>query len=276
MFSLLLFPHLLVAQQKTTNSTSAQCSPIIQDNHGHIDIRCSGLTKEDKNVLAGIPDVLNDILAKQLSAAEAEALFKGIRNQLSDVQKDLKQLESRPEDPNRGLLVPANDPNPVVDYRCELKAGGSFRLYLGSVLFTSPGFPDTAIDIRGKNVLGFTQHNGNVGIVATVTSPDGAPVAFIKDGYFKLEDYFRKETPDSSTLNVYNETDDTPVLHIRYLNQRAILVTGKFTNQGVTLDINDKRVAIIRDGKVAQTFEGSCFTPAPSTPMTGLPLVNIY
>jgi hypothetical protein len=272
-----LVPQFLFSQQAAKNTTNAPCSSIIQDNHGHIDIRCSGLTKEEKDLLAGIPGLLNQILAKQLTAAQTEALFKGIRNQLLDIQKDVKVLENRPEDPNRGVLVPANDPNPVMNYRCEAKVGSSFRLYLGNVLVTSPGFPEVAINIRGKDVLGFTRHDGSLSISASVNDLDGKQVVFIKNGYFSLGDYFRKETPDHSTLKVYDQTDDNPVLYIRYLNQNAIKVTGKFMNKGAVLDVTEEHVSMIFDGQLGSTFSNSCFDPSAGQPrVPGLALINIY
>jgi hypothetical protein len=277
LFITLLAPSLL-AQQKTTNTTTGQCSPIIANNPGHVVIRCSGLTKEQQDILANIPNLLNQVLAKQLSASEAKKLFKGIDDQLADIKSGVQQLQDRPEDPNRGILVPANDPNPVNSSPgCDTKAVGSFRLYLGSYMIISPGFRETAIDLRGKAVLSFTKHNGSLGISASVNGPDGKEIAFLKDGYFKLDQYFRKELPDRSTLNVYNQTDDTPVLHIRYLNDNAVQVTGKFFNEGAALDITDNTFQILHNGVPSMTFQGGCgYAPPAYMPNWGNALFTVF
>jgi hypothetical protein len=223
----------------------------------------------DPKLAEQIRAIVNQILAKQLTATEAKKLFDGMNAQLADIKKGVQQLQDRPEDPNRGLLIPANDPNPVNSSPgCNTKAVGSFRLYLGSFMIISPGLRETAIDLRGKAVLGFTKHNGSLGISAAVNDPNGKQVAFLKDGYFKLDEYFRKELPDRSTLNVYNQTDDTPVLHVRYLNENAVQVTGKFFNAGAALDITDDTFQILHNGVPSMTFQGGCGY-APNAQMPG-------
>jgi hypothetical protein len=276
LFVTLLVPSLL-AQQKTANTTTAPCSPIITNNPGHVFIRCSGLTKEQQDILANIPNLLNQVLAKQLTATEAKKLFKSMNDQLADIKGGLQQLQDRPEDPNRGILVPANDPNPVnSNSRCEARAVGSFRLYLGSFMIISPGFREVAINLMGKAVLGFTKHDGSLGINATVNDTDGKQVAFLKDGYFSLGEYFRKELPDRSTLNVYNQTDDAAVLHVRYLNDNAVQVTGKFFNQGAGLNITDDTFQVTHNGVLGQTFNGGCASAPPGQIPNGLALFYVY
>ena len=227
------------------------------------------VTKEQQDILANIPNLLNRVQAKQLSATETKKLFKGMNDQLADIKSGVQQLQDHPEDPNRGILVPANDRNPVSSTPgCDARAAGSFRLYLGSFMMISPGFRETAINLRGKAVLGFTRHNGSLGISAAVNGPDGKQVAFIKDGFFKLDEYFRKDLPDRSTLDVYNQTDHEPVLHIKYLNENAVQVTGKFFNDGASLEISKDEFQIAHDGVPSQTFRGGC-AGSPSAQMPG-------
>jgi hypothetical protein len=265
-----------LAQQKTTNTTTAQCSPILGDNHGHVNIHCSGLTKEQQDILANVPKLLNQVLAKQLTTADAKKLFKGMSDQLADIKNGLQQLQDRPADPNRGILAPANEPNPVnANYNCEAKAAGKFRLYLGSFMITSPGLRETAIWLAGKEVLGFTRHDGNIGINASVNDPEGKQIVFVKDGYFSLGEYFRKEL-DRSTLNVYNQTDDTPVLHIKYLNENAIQITGKFYNGKASLDITNDSFQITTSGGNINTLTGGCMSAAADGMPTGLAMLYVY
>jgi len=223
----------------------------------------------DPKLAEQIRAIVNQILAKQLTATEAKKLFDGMNAQLADIKNGVQQLQDRPEDPNRGILVPANDPNPVSSTPgCDARAAGSFRLYLGSFMIISPGFRETAINLRGKSVLGFTRHNGSLGISATVNDTNGKQVAFLKDGYFSLGEYFRKDLPDRSTLDVYNQTDDDPVLHLRYLNENAVQVTGKFFNDGASLNISKDEFQILHNGVPSQTFHGGC-AGSPAAQMPG-------
>jgi hypothetical protein len=92
LFATLLAPSLL-AQQKTANTTSGRCSPIVINNPGHVIIRCSDLTKEQQDILANIPNLLNQVLAKQLTATQAKTLFKDMSDQLADIKNGVQQLQ---------------------------------------------------------------------------------------------------------------------------------------------------------------------------------------
>ena len=176
-------------------------------------------------------------------------------------------------------MVPAKDPNPINgNPECEATAKarvGSFRIYLGSLMIIAPSFREVAIDLRGKAVLSFTKHNESLGISATVNDTDGKLIAFIKDGYFSLGEYFRKELPDRSTLNVYNQTDDAPVLHVRYLNDNAIQVTGKFFSQGAGLNISDDTLETTHNGVPGNTIQGGCGIAPPDAMPNGLALFKV-
>jgi hypothetical protein len=89
--AVLLTPALLA--QAATNATTGQCSPIVMNNPGHVTIQCSDLTKEQQGILANIPNVLNQIFAKQLTAAEAKQLFDGVNAQLADIKNGVQQLK---------------------------------------------------------------------------------------------------------------------------------------------------------------------------------------
>jgi len=66
-------------------------------------------------------------------------------------------------------------------------------------------------------------------VSASVDGPDGKRIVLIRNNYFKGDEFFRIGRPDDSALNVFDETNDAPVLHIRYLNPKAIMVTGRFS-----------------------------------------------
>ncbi len=228
-----LVMFLLVAvscwSQSTTGkaSTSGVCSPAVTGSNNQFRITCEGIGKEQGQTILAI---LNKILAEHID--------------LSAVMQKLDDMKQNPPDPNRGVLIPANDPNPFVDDWCEEHPPkGSYRLYLGPHYFlSSTTFPTSAIRIHGKSVVELHPNNSGMTVTATVNSPDGKRIAFMKDNYFKLDDYFREERPDASTLNVFDETRDEPVLHVRYLNPKAILVTGAFSEQGLTVIINDQGI----------------------------------
>ena len=81
----------------------------------------------------------------------------------------------------------------------------------------------------------------------------------MRDNYFKLDDYFRKETLDASTLNVFDEISDEPVLHVRYLNPRGILVTGRFSQNGRTVIVSNTEITT--DAPQANHFMSGCGAP---------------
>jgi hypothetical protein len=92
-----------------------------------------------------------------------------------------------------------------------------------------------------------------------VSSGDGKRIVFVRDNYFKLDDYFGKETPDPSTLNVFDETHDEPVLHVRYLAPKAILVIGLFTENGLTVKVADAEITTTEPH--ANHIRGGCGIP---------------
>ena len=221
-------------QQKAVKSN---CSDIVA-LAGNVDVKCSSLTPEERQIIANIPAMLNKILAERLDPS-------AVMSKLNEISAAVKESRLNPPDPNRGLLVPAHDPNPPTDAWCESHASADmFRLYLGSSVIISSGFPVGGIQAHGKSVLSFSEHDGKVAVSASISSPDGKRIVFMRDNYFKLDDYFRKESPDASTLNVFDETHDEPVLHVRYLNPKAILVTGRFSAGSDTLNVTEHSVTM--------------------------------
>ena len=236
-------------------STTGLCSPAVTGNSNTFTISCGIGRVQGQQMLA----VLNKILENGLDPS-------AVMQKLDEMSTAVRDLRQNPPDPNRGLLFPANDPSPFVDDWCEAHAPkDSFRLYLGRGYFaTSAGFPATAIRIHGKPVLEFKQQAGGIAVSASVSNLDGKRIALVRDNYFKLGDYFRKETPDASTLNVFDESDDQPVLHLRYLNPRAILVTGTFSEDGITVVVDDKQGIKTNSRHPSLFASGACSIESPS------------
>jgi hypothetical protein len=122
-------------------------------------------------------------------------------------------------------------------------------LYLGSTVVASHGAPSVGLRIRGKPVLSFPTANDAVSVSADVSSPDGQRIVVMRDNYFRLHEYFRKQQ-DTSTLDVFDETNSEPVLHVRYANRHAIVVTGTFSYDGVTVIVGKDLIRRMDNGQI--------------------------
>ncbi len=59
----------------------------------------------------------------------------------------------------------------------------------------------------------------------------------LRNNFYSLDEFFRKEIPDKSTLRIFDDTNEEPVLNIRFMNSKAVYVTGRFSVDGDTLVI---------------------------------------
>ena len=244
----------LFAQKQTESNqarASGTCSLANSGTIQTVTLICNGLSKDQVEILKNVPALLNEILARQLTRKEAEGLFKDLASKVQDVQAGIIGLRDNPPDPSRGVLVPANEPNPAVtpsECGADIPEGW-FRLYLGAFTYATPGFPSVGISIRDKPVLSFKQQDGGIGIEAKVISPEGKSIAVMRDNFYRLDDYFRKEV-DKSTLKVFDENNDEPVLSVHFLNPKAILVTGTFSIDGETVVINKDEILMPNGSKL--------------------------
>lgn len=226
--------------QTTENVSSGPCSPPISGNKGIIDIRCSGLTSEEQEILHRVPGLLNKILAEHLTKEEASKLFSRLNSQLANVQSSLDELRTNPGDPNRGLLIPANEADPST--KCHVQ-NDWFKLYLGSTVISAPQ-PNFVLSINDTQALVLKTENSGINISAVISDASGTKLGRIRDNYFHLyETYFRKEQTASS-LTVFDERDPSPVLRVSYLNRKAVYITGRFSDGKVTATVSDQSILL--------------------------------
>jgi hypothetical protein len=151
------------------------------------------------------------------------------------------------EKPLRGFLVPGTEEGPVND--CASNASSSaFLLYFGdSVAWTDEPFVTTlnVIKFAEENVLSLEKTSGGIVVNAIIRDSDGNEVATIKRNVFKARsggDY-EAISRDAHSLLVLDKKDRV-VLYIRYLNPRAVKITGIFREPNrAPLIVDDNGIA---------------------------------
>ena len=134
-----------------------------------------------------------------------------------------------------GTLTPANDPPPF-RHTCKLSPEDSVFIYFGTAAasYAPPNFQHHAvIRLSGHDVLSLdTGPNGEISISTQIFDQDGLLLEMVA-GKFKVfrGDFVKYERRDQHTLVVFDKWGKERI-RVRYLNQKAISVTGVFFYPG--------------------------------------------
>lgn len=149
--------------------------------------------------------------------------------------------------PLRGLLVPGNEPNPP-NNPCEKYNPGEKTVFLGNsaVVIGSELNQFCLIRIKDKNLLTIENVPGGIVIDATIYDKDNNLVATIKKNVFNAtnaNDYYSKATENSLLVL---DKDNNLIFSVRYLNPRAVKITGTFRMPGTnkSIDIDESRMML--------------------------------
>lgn len=154
-----------------------------------------------------------------------------------------------PEDTDRlAYLIPSNRPTPhtFCDTTGEAPPLGTVAIIIGSNEFWTTLTREAPIITLDDKVI-MSMGRSDKGLLFSVEMFDLTKklVAKIQDNKAILipERYSYKErSEDRSALTLYNEYD-TEILHIDYLNPRAVLIRGVFTGpEGTTVAIDDNAI----------------------------------
>lgn len=150
------------------------------------------------------------------------------------------KLNIEPE--HMGLLTPAADPDPDPEMQTRLPKG-ALRLYLGSCVAVSTGGPMVALKVGGEPVVSIRRDGEAISVSAKLYSKDRRIIAEIADNEFHLNpnNYFRKERPSKSELVVYDQSG-AEVLRAKYLNSKAIKITGVFQSDAGFVRCDDNGI----------------------------------
>ena len=153
---------------------------------------------------------------------------------LAEVQSIQREYElSLPN----GWLIPANDELPQSD--CS-PAANELALYMGTNASVSGKFPHTLIQYRGKDVLSIDRNDKNqIAVTVEVRGVDDKLIATIDKNNFNLTQnalQTHKPRPDRNTFVVYDEYGNQ-ALNVRYLNPRAIRISGTLYYGGHRIDL---------------------------------------
>jgi hypothetical protein len=220
---LITFPALLFSQQ--TSKTSGPCSPIAPNNTGIFMIQCRGISDKLGHQLIKI---LNRIEEKQL---DPDAVIAKINELLSDT-KNIKQgvAEIRRKMENEGLLIPSDEPVPVLDASVPKDA---LVVNFGSNFAFSKQSSFVVCNIAGEDILTVTRSAEGIALDARIYSADGRIVAAIEKNEFTINpnNYFKKKLPDKSSFIVYDQTGEEAI-NVHFSNRTYVIVTGKFYKPG--------------------------------------------
>lgn len=158
-----------------------------------------------------------------------------------------------------GVLTPADDPTPE-PMSClgslQQPSPSAIRVYAGGGLFWSDGKTLTLVRIHDKPMLSGTLIKESLVISGDIYTPDGDLVHIDQNHFETQSDLgFKPKRPDRHTLKVLDRWH-REVLDIRFLNPRAIKLSGIFWSPGekfpVVLDDDGMRIG-------GNTWSAPCF-----------------
>jgi hypothetical protein len=137
-----------------------------------------------------------------------------------------------------GLLLPANDPDPLTPH-CATKHADGLKVYLGDELaMTVKTFPFNPVGVYERHQNEETVEplitidkdaHGNIVLTTNVKNRDNKLIAQINRNVFTISEQkiFRtyREHPDKSTIVVQDEYGHE-ALYVRYLNPHSIIFSG--------------------------------------------------
>lgn len=130
-----------------------------------------------------------------------------------------------------GWLTPVSDPNPPIPPQCKLPKDATL-VYLVSNVAWEPNNLNEVLIIACPNedlLKVRRRKDGGLDVDAKILDERGYAVAILERGEFTVNqnNVFHTRHPDRHTLDVIDQRDQT-ALHIRFVNARAIYVTGIF------------------------------------------------
>jgi hypothetical protein len=170
-----------------------------------------------------------------------------------------------------GWLVPANDPNPAIPPPCKPSPDATL-VYLGSSLALAPNDLNEirVVVCHGDNLLEVRRReDGGLDVDAKIFDEHDRIVAVVERGEFTINknNVFRVKHPDRHTLEVIDQHNQT-ALHIKFLNPRAIYVTGIFIRGTDRMTVGDTELVI---NNVVH-WHGGCL----GNPGKGRPIMEIH
>lgn len=147
-----------------------------------------------------------------------------------------------PETELHGVLVPANDPSPPNPCTMPIPSE-AVSVFFGSAAAWTSQLPMVVLQVGGLDLLTIKKTSGGLAVSAKIFSADGRIVADLDDNEFNVNpsNYFKVKRPDRSTLIVYDQRTNA-VLNVRYLNPKAVRVSGIFFAPGHKIIINEESV----------------------------------
>jgi hypothetical protein len=145
-----------------------------------------------------------------------------------------------PQPALQGWLSPGDEPTPP--NACDRLPGKALLVICGNSAAWGTRFPQTIIKIGDERLLTMDKVKGRVAISGKFFSVDGRIVAELKNNRFYVNpnNYFRIERPDSHSLTVIDQQDET-VLSVRYLNPHTIRFSGVVRGPLKTVPISSDR-----------------------------------
>jgi hypothetical protein len=163
-----------------------------------------------------------------------------------------------PESMLSGVLMPANEPDPV-DFETELPPSArkglagpdgrivpsnALKVFLGTCLaWNGKEGVHKILEIGGEDIITLKCTPNGLYVCANLWRADGRRAATITDNKLEINanNYFRPpERPDRSEIRVFDNTG-TMVLRARYINESAIVFQGVFYGK------NGKKVTVTAD-----------------------------
>ena len=143
---------------------------------------------------------------------------------------------------NHGWLVAADDPTPPNP--CRSVPQNALLVMLGSNTVYGTQFPQHVLMLKNDRILDLNRDGkGRVSVSTDLYDEKGDIVVEIKENKFTVaNDAFEISRPDLSTLSVTIKHKKERVLDIRYLNPRAVQISGIFRHP-------DDPVLEVREGQ---------------------------
>jgi len=234
-----------VSQTKTTGEakTAGPCSPAVSGSKNTFTINCGISQKQGQKILG----ILNKILADQTNT---EAVMAKLDELL-----------------NEGLLIPGDEPPPVLD---AIIPKDALVVNFGSNFAFSEQSSFVVCNIADEDILTMSRSTEGIALNARIYSADGRIVAEIEGNEFTINpnNYFRKKRPDKSTLIVYDQTGEEAI-NVHFSNRAYVIITGKFYKLGYgTITVTSSGIhtpdgGIIRGITVGKiTYAAFSFKPA--------------
>ena len=141
--------------------------------------------------------------------------------------------------PLRGILVPANDPDPPNS--CANIPSGEIAFLLGASTALTGADSATILRMGGQDMVSFERTVNGIYINAVLYDATDQEVARITKNVIRIaprNGYYAKQV-DDHTLFVLNPNDQT-ALYVRYLNPHAVKILGLFFRHGHPVSIDEQ------------------------------------